>query len=205
MRLAAGLAFLVASQLPSLACRPTERSAAPASAGAVASAPRPQELAGTWQVDGVTTERRSGSQRTIGGRVVIALEGDAYESSFHLATQFPTPDGPMAAEVIGKGDGAVAGERHDRLDGRAETQIVVGSVPGVDSGFAFVPRSVGTRIVSKSTARLAGDGSLEIEIESEPAPGERYESSRTVLRGHRLGGAELGTEPPPVAAPPPAP
>lgn len=198
MRLAVALALAAPLAIPTLSCR---RSEAPH--GAAAPAPvQSRELSGTWQVDGVTTERRTGAQRAIAGRVVIDVAGEGYASSFHLATQFPTPDGPVAAEVIGRGDGSVAGAG---MAGRAETQIVLGSVPGVDSGFAFVPRSVSTRIVSKSTARLASDGSLEIEIESEPAPGETYASTRTTLRGRRIGGVELGADAPPVASPPPAP
>jgi hypothetical protein len=48
-----------------------------------------------------------------------------------------------------------------------------------------MPRVVSARIRSSSVARLAGDGSIEIEIDNEPAAGERYRPTHTVLKGRR--------------------
>ena len=59
------------------------------------------------------------------------------------------------------------------------------SVPGVDTGFAFVPRTVSTRIVSKVKGRLLEDGTIALEIENAPAEGEQYRPTRTVLAGRR--------------------
>ncbi len=60
------------------------------------------------------------------------------------------------------------------------------SVPGIDSGFAFVPRYVGPRIVSTAKGERQSDGTLLIEIESNPAEGESYLPTRTTLRGTRV-------------------
>ena len=79
---------------------------------------------------------------------------------------------------------------------------MVASVPGVDPGFAFIPRSVSTRIVSSTVATIAADGSVSIEIENRPGPGEDYSPTRTTLRGRRVSAAGLGGN---VAAGPPTP
>jgi hypothetical protein len=59
------------------------------------------------------------------------------------------------------------------------------SVPGVDTAFAFVPRMVTTRIVSRVKGSLLEDGTISLEIESAPAQGEQYIPTRTVLIGRR--------------------
>ena len=70
--------------------------------------------------------------------------------------------------------------------GTARTQIVVSSVPGVDTGFAFIPRMVSTRIVSTSIGEFGPGGTLSLEIQSEAAEGEDYVSTRTKLSGKRV-------------------
>jgi hypothetical protein len=83
---------------------------------------------------------------------------------------------------VGTGAGRVEGTV---LIGTADTNLLVASVPGVDVGFAYVPREVGPRIVSRSRAEFAADGTLQVEIENEPAEGEDYEPTRTSLVGYR--------------------
>ncbi len=137
-------------------------------------------FSGMYEVSGLTVEKKSGSQREISGTIILAQDGAGYTSTFNLKTVIPSPDGPLHTEVIGKGDGQVDGMQ---LRGTARTQLVVSKVPGVDPGFAFAPRSVGARIVSTSVARLEDDGTLNIEIETEPEEGEEYAATTTTLRG----------------------
>ncbi len=137
-------------------------------------------LSGMWNVEGVTIETASGKTRQIAGTIILAQEGDRYTSTFDLDTTLPSEGGPVHANVIGEGDGSVAGRT---LSGTTHTQIIISGAPNVDPGFAYVPRSVGTRIISKTKAILAEDGTIAIEIESEPAPGETYASTRTTLKG----------------------
>ncbi len=73
-------------------------------------------------------------------------------------------------------------------------------VPGVDPGFAFVPRTVTTRLVSKSVTTIADDGTLMITIENQPAEGEQYAPSITTLRGRRVSAAGIGVPAPRAAA-----
>ncbi len=144
------------------------------------SAPRPATISGTWHVEGVTVEKVSGKTRQISGTIILSERGGKYHSTFDLSTTLPTEGGPTHADVIGEGEGDVSGRT---LTGTARTQIVVAGAPNVDPAFAFVPRRVGTRIVSSTKGTLGDDGSISLEIESEPAPGETYAATRTTLKG----------------------
>ena len=74
------------------------------------------------------------------------------------------------------------------LSGTAETQLVMQTVPGVDTEFAFIPRSVGPRLVSTWSARWVNEV-LVVELANQPAPGEDYTPTKTTLRGKRVKGA----------------
>jgi hypothetical protein len=160
-------------------------------------------IAGMYEVTGSTVDTKTGAEREISGSVILAEEGSSYTATFHLTTIFEGEEGVLPADVIGKGSGRI----EDRtLRGTAETQLVISSVPGIDPGFAFIPRTTTTRLESKSLTTIAADGSVVIEIENQGATGEVYTPSRTTLRGIRIGApgiAGLKGEPPPVAAGPP--
>jgi hypothetical protein len=138
-------------------------------------------IAGLYEVTGTTTELESGDVREISGTLILAQKGDRYTSTFNLRTMFPTPSGSMPAEVIGMGEGEVDG---GMLSGDAETQVVMSSVPGVDSAFAFMPRRVSDRILSSTLAEISPDGHLTIEIQSRAMPGgPNYSPTKTTLQG----------------------
>lgn len=145
--------------------------------------PTHRSVAGRWEVKGLTRVEGSPETRRIAGTLILAQEGDRYEATFDLETRMLAGGAPTDVDVIGVGAGRVEGET---LRGTAHTQIVASAVPGVDSGFAFVPRVVSTRIVSNSLGRLRPDDSLEIEIESEAEPGQSYQPTRTRLTGVRV-------------------
>lgn len=147
-----------------------------------ATAASPPVISGMWKVEGTTTTKETGFERPIAGTVILAREGDGYTATFSMKTKVPDPEADLDAEVIGSGEGVVKGKV---LEGMAETQLVVQTVPGVDTAFAYIPRMVSTRIVSSSQAELQEDGSLRIEIENEAAPGEEYPSTVTRLTGVR--------------------
>ncbi len=163
--------------LPLLACGPDTDSSLPA----VDAAP-PALVAGQYHVEGLTTAIESGESREIAGTVIFAQEGDAWTATFDLKTIYPSADGPLDAEVIGTGEGTIAGTE---LRGRARTQILAGLVPGVDPGFPFLPRTYGPRILSDARATLHRDGTLEFHITSRADEGERYTPTETRLRGVR--------------------
>ncbi len=146
---------------------------------------------GLFEVSGYTTVRRSGQQRRIEGRVIIARSGagvaDPYTATFDLETEFATPEGPIQADVIGS---ARARPEPKGLTGTAETRILMASIPGLDPTFPWIPGRLGPRVVSKFTMQPGdGAGRFEIEIESEPAPGESYEPTRTSLKANRAAAA----------------
>jgi hypothetical protein len=159
-----------------LACGPGGRDAATGKKPGLA-------FAGDYHVEGTTIEKATGSERAIHGHVIITEQDGAYTWTFDMKTKFPTPDGPADTDVIGKGEGKLAGSV---LRGRAWTQLVIGGVPGVDPAFAFIPRVTTTRIVSSAVAEFDDDGVLVVEIESEPEEGEEYTSTTTSLRGTRV-------------------
>ena len=139
------------------------------------------EIGGRYYVTGVTIGLEDGAQRPIHGSVNLVLTEDRYTAHIELETQFPGSQA-VAARAVGTGEGAVEG---NVLEGSAHIQLIAASVPGVDVGFAFVPREVGPRIASSSRAEFFADGSLRIELENQPEPGEEYRPTRTHLVGYR--------------------
>jgi hypothetical protein len=186
--------FALLTTLVGPACdRSREASDTEVSAGAV-------PLDGLYEVSGFTRNRDTGAdERKISGTIAIAVDGNAYRASFDLKTTAPGLEGAHAISVIGRGEGLVV-ER--KLAGTAHTQLVTSVVPGVDPGFAFVPRQTSTRIVSRSTAEIGPDGKATITIESDGAPGENYVATRTRLRGKRVGERPVKKPPAPAVAPP---
>lgn len=161
------------------------------SAGAESNAADP--FSGTYDVKGTTTDLTSGDVRRIEGHVVLTRKDDHWTAASELATDFPTHGGPVHTDVIGNGEGR---QQDGRLEGTAKTQLVIGSVPGVDTGFAFVPRQVGPRIVSKWKAHIEKDGTLVVELSNSPEKGEKYSPTKTTLRGTRVEMPAKGASPP---------
>ncbi len=197
-------ALLLLSPAPLL--QGCERSGSERRAAETAEQPAALPLDGLYEVDGFTVNRATGAdERKISGTIAIAVEGSRYRASFDLKTTAEGLGGSHAISVIGKGEGSVA-ER--TLSGTAQTQLVTSMVPGVDPGFAFVPRQTSTRIVSRSSAEIAADGKVLVTIESDGAPGENYVATRTRLRGQRAGdrpAKRAGPGAAPLPAPVPAP
>ena len=150
-------------------------------------------ISGMYEVTGVTVAIESGHKREIAGTVILAQTGDTYIATFNLNTTYPGADQALPAEVIGKGSGSIKGRK---LEGTAETQLVMATVPGIDPGFAYVPRMVSTRIASTTVANVSADGTVSIEITSEPVPGADYAPTRTTLHGSRVSAAGIGGKAP---------
>lgn len=164
----------------SVACGPPSE---PESAPDAAQEAGPVSFAGQYQVTGVTIDQATGAQRPIQGTIILTeLEGGSrYSSHVELETFFPGSEA-AAAEIVGTGEGKVTGRK---LEGTAETQLVAATVPGVDTGFAFVPRQVSQRIRSSSVAEIREGGTIAVEIENEPAEGEaEYSPTKTLLVGY---------------------
>jgi hypothetical protein len=177
------LSELAGTALFALAC-----GSAPEPAEPDAAAREALPIAGMYSVEGVTTETATGHQRKLAGTIILAEEGPRYTATFNLTTTYPGGDQALPAEVIGKGEGTIDGRK---LEGTSHTQLVVATVPGVDPGFAFIPRMVSTRIVSTSVTEIAPDGTVEIELSNQPEAGEDYSPTRTQLHGRRVSAAGL--------------
>ena len=170
------LALLSAAALFA-ACGSEPDSVAPQAAGTV-------QLAGTYQVNGSTAVVGASESREIEGTVILAQEGDTYTATFNLQTLYPAEGGPVPAEVIGRGEGTIAGRS---LEGSARTQILASRVQGLDPKFTLVPPAFSVRIVSSTRGEIKPDGRLTIQIESRGAEGERhYVPTHTTLHGRRV-------------------
>jgi hypothetical protein len=164
-----------------IACGDASQTAAPDASAQAA------PVSGTYRVTGTTVDKATGSKRAVAGTIVVKAEGDAYTTTFSLNTSLHTGGEPQKAELIGHGEGQIDGRA---LTGSAETQLIVALVPGVDAAFGMLPRAATSRILNRSEATIDPDGSVRIEIESDPAPGEDYAPTRTTLRGQRI--ADIG-------------
>ncbi len=153
----------------------------------VASAPptgQIADIAGTYEVSGLTVVTTTGDERQISGTMILAQEGDRYSATFNLGTMYPIKGGGVVkAEVIGRGGGRVT---DSALLGNARTQIVASTVPGIDPGFAFIKRDIGTSIVSSTSAIIQPDGSITVEIANQPEEGAEYIPTHTTLNGIRV-------------------
>jgi len=181
------LVHLASALALSIACSSTEQAPAPEPAG------ERLPISGMYNVEGVTTETASGHQRKLAGTIILAEEGSRYIATFNLTTTYPGGDESLPAEIIGKGDGTIEGRT---LKGTNHTQLVVATVPGVDPGFAFIPRTVSTRILSTSVTQISDDGSVEIELSNTPESDESYSPTRTVLTGKRVSASGLASATP---------
>jgi len=142
---------------------------------------------GSYRVRGLTTDEARGDSRRIQGIVVISEKEGVYSTNAELETKYPSEGGPVDAQVIGTG---TAERSRDTLRGTSETQLVMSTVPGVDTGFAWVPRTVGPRLVSTWKGHFRHDGTLVVEIRNEPAEGVEYAPTTTTLYGSRIEKAE---------------
>ncbi len=141
----------------------------------------PVEASGVYEVTGVTIDSETGLSRPIYGRIQLVEAGGDYTAHYELSTLFPGSQA-AAATVIGTGQGRLEG---GHLEGTADTQLVEASVPGVDVGFAYVPREVGRRVVSMASGDFFADGTVRLTIENEAAAGAEYRPTRTLLVGYR--------------------
>jgi hypothetical protein len=159
---------------------PAGTTQAPASEVAAADS---DPFSGSFRVKGLTTDVLHGDTRRIEGIIVLEERDGSYSTTAELQTKYPSAGGPVDADVIGTGDGTRSG---DSLEGTTQTQLVMSTVPGVDTGFAWVPRTVGPRLESTWTARFRPDGTLVVEIRNEPAQGVEYSPTTTTLYGTRI-------------------
>jgi hypothetical protein len=143
----------------------------------------PGAASGQYRVSGETVDGATGMRRAISGSITVHHRGDVYSATFELRTALPGAHvPPLEAQVVGNGTGKVTGRT---LRGKADTQMLAG-LPGSDPRSVSAPRRLSARIRSRSVAEIAPDGSISIEIENEPAPGDAYQPTRTLLKGERI-------------------
>jgi hypothetical protein len=173
----------IASALLLVGCGEREADTARPGAAKAAFQQGADPFSGSFRVRGLTTDVVRGDTRRIQGIVVLTERDGVYSTNSDLETKYPSAGGPVDAQVIGTGSGTRSG---DELNGITQTQLVMSTVPGVDTGFAWVPRTVGPRLVSTWKAHFRHDGTLVVEIQNEPAEGVEYSPTTTTLYGTRI-------------------
>lgn len=148
----------------------------------VAAGPPPL-ISGRYDVRGFTHTAGTADRRRLEGTVILVQNGDEYTATYELKTRLPSEGIDTDADVVGVGEGTIAG---GRLEGQSRTQLVISVVPGIDTHFPFVPRKVSARLESNSIATVSPDGTIEIELENRAAQGENYEPTVTRLIGQRV-------------------
>jgi len=150
------------------------------------SAPAPpasglERISGVYRVDGVTVQANTGRLRDVSGTVTLQGHGNGYTATIDLSTLYPTSTGDIPAEIEGKAFGRQIG---DHLVGTAQTQMRPAAGVGI-SGTGGAPAEE-LVVVSSSVASVDENGKLDIQLLNDPAPGQDYSPSVTVLSGTRL-------------------
>lgn len=147
-----------------------------------ASAEEPRYVGGEYRMTGTITIKDSGERRAISGDVIIDQRGTEYRSTYHLRTRVRGENGLVHADVIGRGEGKIAG---DELVGTVETQLIVATVPGAYGTAAYVPRRFGPVITQETRGKIDPHGVLTIEAEYTPVEGGPDQASKLWIQGER--------------------
>ena len=93
--------LLAASAALPLACgEASEEKRPPPGAG------RAQPLSGLYEVSGTTVDKVTGAERKVAGTLIVDVEGEAYTTTFDLATNIFIQGDSRRAELIGRGEDA---------------------------------------------------------------------------------------------------
>ena len=86
----------------------------------------------------------------------------------------------MRADVVGRGEGRVAG---GTLEGTAESQLFLASVGGAHGATPYMPRLMGPILRQATRGSVGEEGELRIELDYTPVEGGPREASHVLLRG----------------------
>ena len=142
------------------------------------------DIAGRYEVKGVTVDKATNQEREISGTITIVQEGSTFTSHSEFKTLTPGTD-IVPAKVLGTGNGVIEGSK---LTGTGENQLQSSSVPGLDVDFGMIPhQKVSQSIRSKWTAEVSGDGTIKLVSDNTAAEGEPdYSPTQTTLEGRRV-------------------
>jgi hypothetical protein len=140
-----------------------------------------ESISGVYRVNGVTVQANTGRLRDVSGTVTLQGHGNGYTATIDLSTLYPTSTGDIPAEIEGKAFGRLVGKH---LVGSAETQMRPAAGVGLSGAYgAPVEELV---VVSSFLASIDEHGNLNIQLLNDPAPGQDFSPSITVLSGTRL-------------------
>jgi len=148
------------------------------------------DIAGRYEVEGVTVDKATSQEREISGMITIVQDGSTFTSHSEFKTLTPGTD-IVPAKVLGTGKGVIEGSK---LSGTGDNQLQSSSVPGLDVDFGMIPhQQVSQRIRSKWTAEVGPDGTIKLVSDNTAAEGEPdYSPTQTMLEGKRVEGGPGG-------------
>lgn len=142
------------------------------------------DIAGRYEVKGVTLDSATNMKREISGVITIVQDGATFTSHSEFKTLTPGSE-IVPAKVLGTGNGVIEGTK---LTGTSENQLQASTVPGLDVDFGMIPhQKVSQRIQSTWTAEILADGTIKLVSENTAGKGEaNYSPTRTTLEGKRI-------------------
>ena len=139
-------------------------------------------IGGEYDMHGTITLKESGERRPIAGTLIVDQRGSEYRATYHLRTRVQTEDGLRHADVIGRGEGSVAGAG---FQGTSETQLILARAPGAYGAVPYMPRRFGPVLHNETAGSVDEHGVLTIELDYQPGEGGPQNATHTVLRGER--------------------
>jgi hypothetical protein len=147
------------------------------------SAAEPRFIGGRYAVQGTITVKDTGEKRAIGGTLILDQRGPEFRTTYQLRTRVRTEEGVVRADVIGRGDGRVDG---DRIEGIAESQLITASIGGAHGATPYLPRRIGPILRQHARGSIDEHGVIKLELDYTPVEGGPTETSHVVLYGERV-------------------
>lgn len=146
-------------------------------------AKEPRYIGGRYQVHGTISVKDTGENRAIGGTLILDQRGPEFRTTYQLRTRVRTKDGLVRADVIGRGDGKVEG---DKISGTAESQLITATVSGAHGATPYLPRLIGPILRQDASGSVDEHGVIRFELDYTPVEGGPTETSHIVLYGERV-------------------
>jgi hypothetical protein len=146
-------------------------------------APEERYIGGRYSVQGSITVKDTGEKRAIGGTLILDQRGPEFRTTYQLRTRVRTENGLVRADVIGRGDGRIDG---NRIEGTAESQLITATIGGAHGATPYLPRRIGPILKQQANGSVDEHGVIKLELEYTPVPGGPVETSHVILYGERV-------------------
>ncbi|MBW2698725.1 MAG: hypothetical protein JRE70_19735 [Deltaproteobacteria bacterium] len=154
----------------------------PTATASESTSPDVRLLSGRYLLQGVTVQASDGRSRPLSGTMELRVSGEEYTARFSTKTVLPGEIVPVPASVEGEGMGFVRGRS---MVGSTTSRMRLDR--GEDEGTPGSGTAEELRVISTALSEVAEDGSIVIRLQNEPAEGNDYSPSVSILNAHRIG------------------